>query len=125
MRIGGDELDNIDNKSGTKKNGDLKPGDIVKVRSFDEIDTTLDEWNRLHGCTFMKEMEQYCGTKQVVLKRVENFLDECDYRMKRAKKTVILKDVFCDGVAEFKGCDRACFFFWREEWLKKIKNDRN
>ena len=98
----------------------LKPGDAVRVRSREEIRTTLDKWNQLKGCSFMEEMWPYCGTTQRVYKRVEKFLDERDYLMKNCNGIVILDGVVCQGTKDFGPCDRACFYFWREEWLEKI-----
>lgn len=97
----------------------LKSGDLVRVRSMQEIRGTLDNWNKLKGCSFMEEMHQYCGTIQRVHKRVETFLDERDYRAKRCKGIYLLEGVMCQGTVDFGPCDRSCFFFWREEWLEK------
>ena len=99
----------------------LQCGDLVRVRSKKEIRATLNHWNQLKGCSFMEEMVQYCGTTQRVLKRVERFLDERDYLIKQCKNIVLLDGVFCEGTSDFGPCDRTCFFFWREEWLEKIK----
>lgn len=99
---------------------DLKPGDLVRVRSSEEIKQALNRWNQLRGCSFMEEMWPYCGTTQRVFKRVEKFLDERDYLMKKCKGIVILEGVMCEGTKDFGACDRSCFFFWREEWLEKI-----
>ena len=98
----------------------LKPGDLVQVRSKAEIRATLDRWNQLRNCAFMEEMWDYCGTTQRVFKRVEKFLDERDYLMKKCKGIIILEGVYCEGTKDFGACDRSCFFFWREEWLKKM-----
>ncbi len=98
----------------------LQAGDVVRVRSKEEIEATLDNWGQLKGCGFMPEMEQYCGTTQRILKRVERFVDERDLRVKRARGLVFLEGVFCTGTADFGPCDRTCYFFWREEWLEKI-----
>ena len=98
----------------------LNPGDVVRVRSREEIQSTLDRWDRLHGCSFMEEMWEYCGTKQHVFKRVQRFLDERDYLVKKCKGTVLLQDVFCKGTVDFGRCDRSCLLFWREEWLEKL-----
>ena len=68
----------------------------------------------------MQEMLPYCGTNQKVFKRVEGFLDERDYLMKRCNGIVILQGVICNGTRDFAKCDRSCYFFWREEWLEKI-----
>ncbi len=98
----------------------LQPGDLVRVKSRAEIQATLDRWDALKGCSVMEEMWPYCGTTQRVLKRVEKFLDERDYRVHRCKRTVILAGVNCSGTVDFGPCDRSCYFFWREEWLEKI-----
>ncbi len=52
------------------KTATLQPGDLVMVRSREEIKSTLDRWNQFKGCTFMEEMWQYCDTTHRVLKRV-------------------------------------------------------
>jgi hypothetical protein len=96
----------------------IEAGDIVRVRSREEIGLTLNRWNQLKGCSFMEEMWPYCGTTQRVLKRVERFLDERDYLLKKCNGIVILDGVFCQGTRDFGACDRTCYFFWREEWLE-------
>ena len=98
----------------------LQAGDRVRVRSKEEIRATLDRWNQLNRCSFMEEMWPYCGTEQRVLKRVGKFLDERDYLIKKCKGVFVLDNVLCEGTKDFGACDRACFFFWREEWLEKI-----
>jgi hypothetical protein len=99
----------------------LRSGDRVKVRSKEEIQTTLNRWNQLKGCSFMEEMWPYCGTTQRVLKMVEKFLDERDYLKKKCRGIIILEGVMCQGTKDFGLCDRSCFFFWREEWLEKAQ----
>jgi len=98
----------------------LQAGDMVRVKPWEEVKGTLDKWNMLSRCGFMEEMKPYCGTTHKVLKRVEKFLDERDYLMKKCKGIVILDGVFCEGTKDYGKCDRMCFFFWREEWLEKI-----
>jgi len=99
----------------------MQSGDLVRVKSKREIRATLDNWNMLRGCGFMQEMEPYCDTTQRVFKRVERFLDERDYLMKKCKGMVTLDGVLCGGTIDFGACDRGCFFFWREEWLEKLE----
>ncbi len=98
----------------------LAAGDLVRVRSEEEIRATLNTWNELKGCMFMDAQRQYCGTAQRVLKSVERFVDERDYRVKRAKGLILLDALICEGTPDYGRCDRACFYFWREEWLVKI-----
>jgi hypothetical protein len=90
------------------------------VRAREEIEATLDGKNKLKGCLFVAEMWDYCGTEQRVLKPIEQFLDERDYRVRRTSGIVLLEGAVCQGTDYLKGCDRSCFFFWREEWLEPI-----
>jgi len=99
----------------------IKQGDLVMVKSRKEIEATLGDWNSLKGCSFMEEMWPYCRTKQKVFKRVERFLDERDYLIKKTKGLVLLEGIYCKGTKDFGPCDRSCFYFWREEWLEKIE----
>lgn len=68
----------------------------------------------------MEEMEPYCNTKQRVFKRVNQFLDERDYRLKKCQGILLLEGILCQGTRDFGPCDRFCFFFWREEWLERV-----
>jgi hypothetical protein len=98
----------------------LIAGDWVRIRTLEEIEMTLDHFQRLKGCSFAKEMTQYCGTNQKVLKSVERFVDERDLRIVRTKGIVILEGLTCQGMGSFGRCDRNCYFFWRVEWLEKV-----
>jgi hypothetical protein len=95
-------------------------GDRVLVKPKEQIQVTLNYWNELKGCSFLPEMWQYCGTEQRVLKPVKRFVDERDYQVKRVKGVYLLEGVNCQGFELYGACDRACFYFWREEWLDKI-----
>jgi hypothetical protein len=97
----------------------FKPGDTVRVKTLAEIQTTLDEWNECRGCMFMEAMKEYCGTIQRVLQPVERFVDERDYRVKKAKGVTLLEGLICHGTPQYGRCDRACYYFWRNEWLEK------
>lgn len=99
----------------------LHNSDYVRVRSWTEIETTLDPFKELKGCAFLAEMKQYCDTTQRVLQVMERFLDERDYKVKKVCGIVLLKGVICLGTPVFGRCDRCCHFFWREEWLEKIE----
>jgi hypothetical protein len=100
---------------------ELSAGDLVRVRSWEEIQSTLDKRNDFKGCGFMLGMKQYCGTIQRVLKPIERFVDERDYRLKKCKGVVILDGLNCQGDDTFGRCDRACFYFWRVEWLERAE----
>ena len=98
----------------------LRTGDMVRIRSLNEIQASLDSHGRIKGCRFMPEMEPYCGTIQRVFKPVERFINESDYTIRKARGLVLLENVYCQGVAEAGRCDRSCFYFWRTEWLEYI-----
>lgn len=99
----------------------LQAGDIVRVRSWQEIESTLDPFKELKGCAFLAEMQQYCDTTQRVLQVMERFLDERDYKVKKVRGLVLLEQVICHGTPVFGRCDRCCHLFWREEWLEKVE----
>lgn len=98
----------------------LKAGDWVRVRSREEIEKTLDSRGECLGCLHMSEMWQYCGTIQRVLKPVQRYLDECDYKIRQCRGVVLLDGIICQGSAFPEGCDCSCPIFWREEWLELL-----
>lgn len=97
----------------------VRAGDLVQVRSLDEIRETLDERGCIGGCKFIAQMEAYCGQEHRVARRIEKFCDEARSRIVKGKNLVLLDKVHCDGSA-VGGCDRMCLLFWRTEWLKKL-----
>lgn len=99
----------------------FRVGQVVRVRSKQEIQGTLDNWNNLRGCGFMEEMWPYCGTTQRIYKPVNRFVDERDHRLKKARGIFFLEDVHCEGTIDYGRCDRNCYFFWRKEWLEKVE----
>lgn len=101
----------------------FKRGDLVRVRSPKEIASTLDPFKELKGCAFLPDMYQYCDTKQRVLKPMQHFMDERDYKLKKVRGVILLENIICNGTPTFGTCDRCCFLFWREEWLEKITED--
>lgn len=111
---------NIVHARSLSNNPPLESGDLVRVREIEEIKKTLDPFNELRGCSFMPDMEKYCGTKQRVFRSMKYFMDERDYKLKKTKGLILLENVFCSGTPVFGQCDRCCFLFWREEWLERI-----
>ena len=99
----------------------LQAWDLVRVRSKEEIEGTLNHWRQVRGCTFMPEMAEYCGTIQRVSRSMKTFVDERDLKIKKSIGIVLLDRVMCKGTADFGRCDRSCLHFWREEWLEKIE----
>lgn len=102
----------------------LEAGDLVRIKSADEIQKTLNRWKEHKGSGFMDDMWQYCGTEHRVLKPVKRFVDERDYKVKKLKGVVLLEGLNCIGTPILGGCDRNCYYFWREAWLEKIEEDQ-
>ena len=100
----------------------LQPGEIVEVKSFDEIKSTLDKKGRNRGLEFHYDMMQFCGKQYRVRNRLEKMISEASGKMLKIKNTVILEDVTCDFAYRFWGCSRCIFQYWREIWLKRVDN---
>ena len=101
-------------------NLNLQLGDLVEVKSAKEIFATLDGQDKLRGLRFTPEMAKFCGRRFRVYKRLNKIIVEATGELRGIKTpTVLLEGVFCDGKAH-AGCDRSCFCFWREEWLRKV-----
>ena len=105
------------------ENLDLRAGEIVEVRSQKEIFATLDDQGKLKGLRFTPEMVKSCGKQFRVYKKLDKIILEATGELRKIKSgTVLLEGVFCDGCAH-GGCDRSCFSFWREAWLKRVASD--
>jgi hypothetical protein len=104
-------------------NLELRAGDLVRVRPFEDILNTIDERNLNRGLYFDAEMVPFCGKTFRVRTRVERFIDESTGRMKGLKTpAVILEGAYCRACySEHRFfCPRAIFSWWREIWLEKI-----
>lgn len=99
----------------------LQPGDLVQVKTKDEILETLDTNNRNRGLWFDVEMVKYCGGKFRVLRRVERIINEKTGRMMpMPNDCVILQGVTCEAHYR-KFCPRSIYPYWREIWLRKAE----
>ncbi len=113
---------------GTAANGapsatlDLRPGEIVEIKSKEEIFATLDEDDKTQGLRFDSEMLKYCGRRARVLRRIEKIIDEKTGRMLTIRKDcVILDGVICTGDYH-RSCPRAIYPYWREAWLRRVES---
>lgn len=95
----------------------LQPGEVVRVKSESEIRETLDSCGKSRGLAWIPCMSKYCGRECRVYKRVEKIILESTGEIRKARNTVLLEGVICDGLY---GCDRSCFPFWREVWLERV-----
>ncbi len=100
---------------------DLQPGELVEVRSQEEIRATLDRYQRNRGLWFDQEMVKWCGTQGRILHRVERLIDEGTGKMLRVKKDlyIISGMVGCEGVFH-KLCTRAPMGMMRDIWLRRV-----
>jgi hypothetical protein len=98
----------------------LQPGELVRIKSKNDILATLDENLLNRGMGFDEEMSRYCGQTAVVQARVERCLDEKTGRMLTMKSPcIILENVVCAG-AYNANCPREFVPFWREIWLERV-----
>ncbi len=60
----------------------------------------------------------HCGRRFRVQRRLERMFLEESQQVRSLKHTVLLAGVHCGG--DGIGCDRQCFYFWREAWLRRV-----
>jgi hypothetical protein len=97
----------------------LRAGDVVEVKSEEEILATLDERGRLDGLPFMPEMLQFCGRRYRVQSRAHKACETVTCTgYQHLEGMVHLDELRCDG-ASHGGCQAACLLYWKEAWLKK------
>jgi len=102
---------------------DLRPGELVRVKSYNEILATLDSNNKNRGLLFDGELVPYCGGTYRVKGRVSYFIDEKTGKMCSLKTpAVILENVYCQSrYSQCRlFCPRSIFSWWREVWLERI-----
>jgi len=103
----------------------LLVGDIVKIRSLEEIHTTLDGSGCLDGLPFMAEMARFCGQQALVFRCVDKIYDYGrTKRLRRLRRAVLLTGLRCDGSAH-GGCQASCYLLWKEAWLKPADMGRS
>jgi hypothetical protein len=105
---------------------DLQPGDVVRVRSYEEILATLDTGLSNRGLRFDAELVPFCGGIFRVSARVDRFVDERTGKMRSMRTpAVILEGAVCK--ANYSGqrmfCPRSIHLWWREIWLERAPAD--
>ena len=102
------------------ENLNLQAGELVQVRTREEIIATLDRHNRNRGMLFDGEMLPYCGGIYRVLRRVHHIIDENTGKMVNMKSScIVLEGVVCQSDYH-RLCPRAIYPYWRENWLKRV-----
>jgi hypothetical protein len=99
----------------------LRPGELVEVKSREEIFATLDSHEKHKGLRFYGCMLNDCGKRFRVLSQVHSVVDEMAGRQVNGiKNTVLLEGSICTGIS-YRGCSRLCYWLWREAWLKRVE----
>lgn len=105
----------------------LQSGELVRVKSKDEIMRTLNSKSRNRGLWFDVEMLQYCGKGPFrVLRRIEKFLNEKTGEMMKPRNAcIILEGVTCSGNYSHQRMfsPRHEYNFWHEIWLERVNED--
>lgn len=101
----------------------LAVGDVVEVRSAEEILATLDENGELDSLPFMPEMLKYCGQRLTVYRSAHKLCDTITRSgIRRMDDAVHLTGVRCDGGGH-GGCQAACLIYWKTAWLRPVPAD--
>jgi hypothetical protein len=100
----------------------LQPGELVRVKSHDEILKTVTTDNLNRGMHWDAELVPYCGGTYRVLKRVTKIIHERTGKMQEMKTPcIILDSVVCQ--AKYSACRMLCpkemYPYWREIWLER------
>jgi hypothetical protein len=112
-----------------KEELDLQPGELVEVKSHDEILKTVDVDLRNRGMKYNTELTPACGKTFRVEQRVSRIIEEHTGRMITMKNPCItLEGVYCEALYTHYSllCTRRVTPYFREAWLKRPvpNNDR-
>jgi hypothetical protein len=98
---------------------DLKPGELVRIKTKEEVRQTIDRVGANRGLYFGNwETSRRCGQTYPVLARIDRMILEDSGKMRAIKNTVLLDGTVCSGLC-FAGCARGGYPMWREAWLER------
>ncbi|HVG66061.1 MAG TPA: hypothetical protein VND02_08345 [Actinomycetota bacterium] len=103
-----------------KQTLDLQPGELVEVKSKEEIFATLDRTGHNRGLRFDIEMLRYCGKRARVQRRVNRLIDEKTGKMVHIGGDCIVLDGFICAADFHQNCPRGIEEYWREIWLRRV-----
>ena len=106
----------------------LRPGEVVRVKSQAQIVQTLDHRISNRGLSLCYEMMRCCGREAEVRHRVDRVIDESTGVMREIADTVALSSMRgcgslgeeCLCKAEPGDCPRGELMYWREIWLERV-----
>lgn len=102
---------------------DLKQGELVRIKSYEQILETLNSSALNRGLSFDAELVPYCGKVFRVRTRIERYVDEKTGKMRKMRTpAVILDGAYCQSLYSGQRilCPRAVFLWWREIWLERV-----
>jgi len=101
---------------------DLKPGELVRIKTRAEVAETLDAAGKNRGLYFgNEEAARHCGKTYSVLTRIDRMILEDCGKMRGINNTVLLRGTECSGQC-FRGCARGGYPMWREAWLERVES---
>jgi hypothetical protein len=101
----------------------LQPGELVRVKSHDEILQTVTTGNVNRGMYWDAELVPYCGDTRRVLQRVTRLIDEKTGKMLELKNPCIVLDSVVCQARYTTGrllCPKSMYPYWREVWLERV-----
>ena len=101
----------------------LQPGELVRIKSHDEILKTLNTASRNRGLYWDAEEVPHCGSTHQVLRRVNKIINERTGKMQEMKTPcIVLDSVVCQSrYSECRlFCPRSIYAYWREIWLERV-----
>jgi hypothetical protein len=131
-RAAGGRLLNGPHKKTPSMSLDLKPGDIVRVKTRDQIVQTLSTKGANRGMFICYEMTRLCGKEAEVRSRIDRIIDEKSGKMRQLQNTVMLQNMrgnptLCEECLcfdEMGDCPRGELMYWREIWLERVVSPR-
>jgi len=103
---------------------DLRPGEVVRVRSKREIERTLNYRSRNRGLWFDKELLRFCGGEYRVLQRVDRLIEESTGKLIQLTNPCIILDGVTASGEYHAFCAQNESIFWREIWLERVAGPR-
>jgi hypothetical protein len=112
------------------KNGQpigFRNGQLVEVKTVEEILSTLDERGRLEALPFMPEMVAFAGKRFRVYRQAIKFCDTIGATGYHSMGNAVHLETVqgdqtlrCDGSAH-GGCQAGCLLYWKDTWLKQVE----
>ena len=118
---GGMQLYNLagDRAKTPREKLDLVPGELVQIKTVDEIKATLDASQKNRGLYFDQEMLPFCTQTLRVRGRVNQIIEEGTGKMMNIPgDCILLEGAACTGKYHMS-CPRAILPYWREIWLRR------